>query len=133
MAARTGVLQLVALFGPEHGLRGTAEAGEKVASGRDHETDLPIYSLYGETLQIRFVATDRNAYDPALAGIASLVEIRAVHGETLTFRESHFDRLAGRAAVREAVLRGASVEEITQRWSEQRRAFEEGRMASMLY
>lgn len=41
--------QLVALFGPEHGLRGVAEAGDVVANGRDVKTGLPIYSLYGNT------------------------------------------------------------------------------------
>ncbi|HEY0996642.1 MAG TPA: DUF1343 domain-containing protein, partial [Gemmatimonadaceae bacterium] len=44
----TGV-QLTALFGPEHGLRGVAGAGEHVASGVDSATGLPVYSLYGET------------------------------------------------------------------------------------
>ncbi|HET8654461.1 MAG TPA: DUF1343 domain-containing protein [Longimicrobiaceae bacterium] len=40
---------LVALFGPEHGIRGAAAPGETVASGRDEKTGLPIYSLYGAT------------------------------------------------------------------------------------
>jgi len=40
-------VELVALFSPEHGIRGTAD--EKVASGKDEATGLPIYSLYGET------------------------------------------------------------------------------------
>jgi uncharacterized protein YbbC (DUF1343 family) len=44
-------VQLVALFGPEHGLRGTAEAGEEIADGRDTRTGLPVHSLYGETRQ----------------------------------------------------------------------------------
>lgn len=35
------------LFAPEHGIRGEAEAGEKVASGVDGPTGLSIYSLYG--------------------------------------------------------------------------------------
>ncbi len=39
---------LTALFGPEHGLRGIAKAGEKVASAVDSATGVPIYSLYGE-------------------------------------------------------------------------------------
>ncbi|NNF28635.1 MAG: DUF1343 domain-containing protein [Gemmatimonadetes bacterium] len=43
-------VELVALLSPEHGIRGVAEAGEKVASGVDGETGLPIHSLYGETL-----------------------------------------------------------------------------------
>ena len=42
-------LELVALFAPEHGIRGVAEAGETIASGRDARTGLPIHSLYGET------------------------------------------------------------------------------------
>lgn len=41
-------LHIVALFGPEHGLRGAAAAGEPVDSGRDPATGLPVYSLYGE-------------------------------------------------------------------------------------
>lgn len=40
-------VQLVALFSPEHGIRGTAD--EKVASGVDEATGLPIHSLYGDT------------------------------------------------------------------------------------
>lgn len=40
-------MKLVALFSPEHGIRGTAD--EKVASGVDQATGLPIHSLYGET------------------------------------------------------------------------------------
>lgn len=40
---------LVALFSPEHGLRGNAEAGADVAAATDMRTGLPIYSLYGDT------------------------------------------------------------------------------------
>lgn len=42
-------LQLVALFSPEHGIRGTAAEGERVESGRDERSGLPIHSLYGAT------------------------------------------------------------------------------------
>ncbi|MDF2441387.1 MAG: hypothetical protein JWN98_2371 [Abditibacteriota bacterium] len=42
-------VKLRALFGPEHGLRGTATAGAHVKNGRDARTGLPIYSLYGST------------------------------------------------------------------------------------
>ena len=40
-------VELVALFSPEHGIRGVAD--EKVADSRDARTGLPIHSLYGET------------------------------------------------------------------------------------
>jgi uncharacterized protein YbbC (DUF1343 family) len=42
-------VQLVALFSPEHGVRGAAAPGEAVASSTDSATGLPIYSLYGTT------------------------------------------------------------------------------------
>ncbi|MCM1337766.1 MAG: DUF1343 domain-containing protein [Candidatus Amulumruptor caecigallinarius] len=40
-------VDLRVLFSPEHGFRGTADAGEKVGSGRDAATGLPVVSLYG--------------------------------------------------------------------------------------
>ncbi|MBB4637260.1 exo-beta-N-acetylmuramidase NamZ domain-containing protein [Longimicrobium terrae] len=49
LLARTPGVQLVALFGPEHGIRGTAEAGETVAGGKDTRTGIPIFSLYDRT------------------------------------------------------------------------------------
>ncbi|MEX2472668.1 MAG: DUF1343 domain-containing protein [Gemmatimonadota bacterium] len=42
-------VDLVALYSPEHGIEGRAEAGESVASRSDARTGLPIHSLYGET------------------------------------------------------------------------------------
>ncbi len=41
---------LVALFGPEHGVRGDIQAGENVASYTDKITGLPIYSLFGDDI-----------------------------------------------------------------------------------
>lgn len=37
------------LFGPEHGVRGRAQAGEHVEGGVDEATGLPVSSLYGDT------------------------------------------------------------------------------------
>ena len=42
-------VELVALFGPEHGVRGDVTAGGKIAHYTDEKTGLPVYSLYGET------------------------------------------------------------------------------------
>ena len=42
-------VHLVALFGPEHGVRGDHRAGENAASYTDERTKLPVYSLYGKT------------------------------------------------------------------------------------
>lgn len=40
-------IKIVKIFGPEHGFRGTADAGEKVKSGKDVLTKIPVVSLYG--------------------------------------------------------------------------------------
>lgn len=45
--ARSGKVKLVAIFTPEHGLTGTRD-DEKIASGLDTATGLPVYSLYQE-------------------------------------------------------------------------------------
>ena len=55
-------VKLVALFSPEHGIRGASDA--RVSSSTDAATGLPIYSLYGET--------DRPT-DAMLAGLDALV------------------------------------------------------------
>ncbi|MGI9605406.1 MAG: exo-beta-N-acetylmuramidase NamZ family protein [Acidimicrobiales bacterium] len=44
-------VELVALFGPEHGVRGTADAGEDVPDSVDVATGVPVHSLYGDTRQ----------------------------------------------------------------------------------
>ena len=36
------------IFAPEHGFRGTADAGEHIIDGKDSKTTLPIISLYGD-------------------------------------------------------------------------------------
>lgn len=42
-------VNLVALFGPEHGVRGDIPGGERVATYKDKKTGITVYSLYGET------------------------------------------------------------------------------------
>ncbi len=42
-------VRLTALFSPEHGIRGVAADGVKIASSVDSATGVPIHSLYGET------------------------------------------------------------------------------------
>lgn len=42
-------VKLTALYGPEHGVRGDAQAGQYVEKYIDEKTGLPVYSLYGAT------------------------------------------------------------------------------------
>jgi len=46
-------IDVVRVFGPEHGLRGSAAAGETVADGTDTASGLPVVSLYGQRTKPR--------------------------------------------------------------------------------
>ena len=72
-----GNVDLVALFAPEHGVRGDIYAGGKVESGVDDLTGLPVYSLYGAT---------RQPTDEMLKGIDVVVyDIQDVGSRSYTF------------------------------------------------
>jgi uncharacterized protein YbbC (DUF1343 family) len=40
-------VRISVIFGPEHGFRGTASAGEKIGNSIDEKTGIPVVSLYG--------------------------------------------------------------------------------------
>ncbi|MEO5510881.1 MAG: DUF1343 domain-containing protein [Longimicrobiales bacterium] len=82
---------------------------------------------------VRFTVTDRATYDPARTAIAALVEIQRAHADSLRFRDSHFDRLAGSGDVRRAILAGASLTDITASWNTQNTAFALKRQPYLLY
>jgi uncharacterized protein YbbC (DUF1343 family) len=63
LRAAPGV-NLVALFGPEHGIYGDVPAGDKIQSRTDERTGLPVHSLYGVT---------RKPTPEMLAGLDALV------------------------------------------------------------
>ena len=42
-------VELVALYGPEHGVRGDVRAGDRVGDSKDAKTGVPVFSLYGAT------------------------------------------------------------------------------------
>jgi uncharacterized protein YbbC (DUF1343 family) len=44
---RKAGIEIKVIFGPEHGFRGTADAGEKVGNYTDEKTGIPVVSLYG--------------------------------------------------------------------------------------
>lgn len=88
----------------------------------------------GESVRgIRYTVTDRAAYDPVATSIETLVALRALHPEELTFIEAHFDRLSGTDAVRLALLAGGTTADITATWPAQIDAFDATRVRYLLY
>ncbi len=70
-------VNLVALYGPEHGVRGDVVAGEKVNDQIDAKTRLKVYSLYGKT---------RKPTAEMLAGVDVLVyDIQDIGCRSYTF------------------------------------------------
>ena len=70
-------VQLAALFGPEHGVRGVQQAGEKVRDGVDAATGVPVYSLYGKV---------RRPTQKMLDGVDALVfDIQDIGVRTYTY------------------------------------------------
>jgi len=57
-------VNLVALFGPEHGLRGNVQDGDSISDQKDDKTGMPIFSIYGST---------RKPTSDMLAGIDVLI------------------------------------------------------------
>ncbi|HEY0243324.1 MAG TPA: DUF1343 domain-containing protein [Gemmatimonadaceae bacterium] len=71
-------LKLVALFAPEHGIRGTDAAGAKIENEVDSKTGAPVYSLYG--------GTDRAPNAEMLKNVDVLVyDLLEVGGRTWTY------------------------------------------------
>ena len=78
LIARHKDLKLVALLAPEHGIRGTAEAGEKVVDETDPQTGIPVYSLY--------LSEDRGPTPEMLKEVDVLVyDLQEVGGRTWTY------------------------------------------------
>ncbi len=93
--------RLAALFGPEHGVRGDAQYMAAVGDALDRRTNLPVYSLYGRTL-------DSLAPTPAqLAGLDALVfDIQDVGARYYTYQATMLlcMEAAARARLRFVVL-----------------------------
>ncbi|MFQ5536799.1 MAG: exo-beta-N-acetylmuramidase NamZ domain-containing protein [Gemmatimonadota bacterium] len=81
---------------------------------------------------VRFIALSSD-YDAPRAAVALLRLAYARSGSHWTWRERHFDRLAGTAALREGIVRGDAPEELTAGWDDQIRAFRSARAPYLIY
>ena len=87
-------LKLVALLAPEHGIRGTVEAGEKIVDETDSRTGVPVYSLY--------LSEDRGPTPEMLKDVDVLVyDLQEVGGRTWTYVSTM--ALAMQAAARKGI------------------------------
>jgi uncharacterized protein YbbC (DUF1343 family) len=81
---------------------------------------------------VRLVAQS-TTYDAPRAAVAMLVETFAASGDRWSWRESHFDRLAGTDALRLGIEAGMSADELTGGWDAQLAEFDRFRAPYLLY
>ena len=78
LIANSRDLNLVALFAPEHGIRGVEAAGAKISDEVDSKTGVPVHSLYG--------GQDRAPNEAMLKDVDALVyDLQEVGGRTWTY------------------------------------------------
>ncbi|MEU6313523.1 DUF1343 domain-containing protein [Streptomyces sp. NPDC047014] len=91
-------VDLVAVFGPEHGFRGTAQAGGSEAAARDPATGLPVYDTYGRSGQ-------RLAEVFTAAGVDTVVfDIQDVGARFYTYVWTLYDCMRAAALAGKAVV-----------------------------
>jgi uncharacterized protein YbbC (DUF1343 family) len=86
-----------------------------------------------EVQGVRFVATDRNVYDPTAAAVAALVEAKKMSGDRWEWNVAHFDRLAGTDTLRRMIDEGRTLQQITDTWAGQLDSFRRLREPYLLY
>ncbi|MGH7546643.1 MAG: exo-beta-N-acetylmuramidase NamZ family protein, partial [Gemmatimonadales bacterium] len=82
---------------------------------------------------IRLRVTNRRLYDPTRTALALLAAVRAVHPDSLRFKERSFDRLAAGWALREAILAGRASGAIWRSWEPALARFRGLRAKYLLY
>jgi uncharacterized protein YbbC (DUF1343 family) len=81
-----------AIFAPEHGFRGTADAGEQVKNGVDPKTNVPIISLYGDNKKptaAQLAAIDAVIFDIQDAGARFYTYLSTLHYVMEACAENH--------------------------------------------
>ena len=82
---------------------------------------------------IRWILSDEASYDPTLTAVVLLAAIQRVHPDSLGFRASGFDRLAGGSSLREAILAGKDPFAIADSWRAAREEWLRHREPALLY
>ena len=107
---------------------------------------LPTFSKYaGETCYgVQIHITDLEQFDPILAWLTTIIEIKASYPEQFSWlpphqtdyergAQWHFDRLIGQSKYRQMIDNGASVDEVVQSWSEYGDDFRNIRRPYLIY
>jgi uncharacterized protein YbbC (DUF1343 family) len=82
---------------------------------------------------VRIVVADRNNLKPYLSGIKIVNEIFRLYPDDFQWRASHFDRLCGTSTIRKAIMNGASIDELREKWQPDLTSFRKIRDKYLIY
>ncbi len=82
---------------------------------------------------VRIFITDRDMFEPYWCGILIVNKIYQMYPNEFQWKTSHFDRLCGTSAIREAITNGSSLEELRESWQAELKSFLQIRSKYLMY
>jgi uncharacterized protein YbbC (DUF1343 family) len=95
----------------------------------------PISSKYKgqQCYGVRIIVTDRDLLEPYFSGILIVNKIYQMYPNDFQWRTSHFDRLCGSSAIREAITKRSSLEKLREGWQAELKLFLQIRDKYLMY
>jgi len=95
----------------------------------------PVSSKYEgqKCYGVKIIVTDRDLLEPYFSGILIVNKIYQMYQNDFQWRASHFDRLCGSSAIREAIANQSSLEDIREGWQGELKSFLQIRNKYLMY
>lgn len=95
----------------------------------------PVSSKYKDQRcnGVRIIITDRDLLEPYWCGILIVNKVYQMYPSDFQWRASHFDRLCGTSAIREAITSRSSLEELRKAWQAELKSFLQIRNKYLMY
>jgi uncharacterized protein YbbC (DUF1343 family) len=95
----------------------------------------PVSSKYkGQQCKgVRIIITDRDLLEPYFSGVLIVNKIFQMYPDKFKWKVSHFDRLCGTSAIREAITNRSSLEELRESWQAGLKSFLQIRSKYLMY
>jgi uncharacterized protein YbbC (DUF1343 family) len=95
----------------------------------------PVSSKYkGQRCNgVRIIVTDRDLLEPYFNGVMIVNKICQLYPNDFQWKTSHFDRLCGTSAIREAITNRSSLEKLRENWQAELKSFVQIRSKYLMY
>ena len=95
----------------------------------------PVSSKYKDQQcnGVKIIVTDRDLLEPYFSGVLIVNKIYQMYPDKFQWKTSHFDRLCGTLAIREAITNRSSLEELRESWQAELKSFLQIRSKYLMY